>query len=354
MLQQTQVATVVPYFERFLSTFPTATDLANGSEHDVLRLWEGLGYYRRARQLHKAAQEIASRFDGTFPTSFDDVLSLPGIGRYTAGAILSIARDQPFPILEGNTVRLHSRLLNLQEDVQTTHGQRVLWSFAEQLVTRHQPGELNQALMELGSQVCTPKQPQCLACPVAVHCRGLAAGQVEQLPRTKKSMKYEDRHEVAIVIADDGHYLMRQCGPDDRWAGLWDFCRFIAPPAVSAEEDASIHPTSFNRETLDKTATAHTGYSVRTKEHLLQLKHAVTRYRIRLDCFHAELASQRAARKARAAILPTLKKDGDSSPPKTTIPQGSTWAWIHKDQLDELPLSVTGRKISNHLQRTKR
>lgn len=341
MLQQTQVSTVVPYFERFLRDFPTIQELADATEHDVLRQWEGLGYYRRARQLHRAAQQVVERFGGRFPTDLENVLSLPGIGRYTAGAILSISLGQQQPILEGNTIRLHARLLNYSGDVHSGDGQRVLWGFAEHLVTRHRPGELNQALMELGSRVCTPKQPKCGSCPVASHCRGRLAGEVTELPRTKKTMKYEDRFEVAVVIANEGNYLMRQCGPEDRWAGLWDFCRFETPLEGQSTKEMSANASLAVFQTLDKTASQRTGFKIRTVKHLLSLKHAVTRFRIRLDCFQAEIRPER--RHSRF----DSRKASDSSNAKRD------WVWIPAEHLEELPLSVTGRKIAHHLKQAK-
>ena len=167
MLQQTQVATVIGYFDRFLARFPTIEALARADEHEVLRLWEGLGYYRRARQLHRAARIIVAEHGGRFPRDPSIVRRLPGIGRYTAGAILSIAFDAREPILEANTLRLLSRLLCYDGDPRSPDGQRLLWAMAEALLPRRGSGRLNQALMELGSEVCTARSPRCEQCPVA-------------------------------------------------------------------------------------------------------------------------------------------------------------------------------------------
>ena len=166
MLQQTQVATVIDYFNRFVKRFPNIKRLAAASEADVLRLWEGLGYYRRARQLHAAAKTIVECHGGQFPTDITDVLALPGIGRYTAAAILSIAQDQRLPILEGNTIRLFARLLAMNSDPRTTENQKRLWEFSESLLPRKQVGDFNQSLMELGSEICTPRNPNCKICPL--------------------------------------------------------------------------------------------------------------------------------------------------------------------------------------------
>src|SRR5205823_5405848 len=157
MLQQTQVATVIPYFERFFTRFPDVAALAAADEHDVLQLWEGLGYYRRARQLHAAAKQIMAEHRGQFPISYDDVRLLPGIGRYTAGAILSIGLDQRLPILEANSVRVLSRLTAYRGDVNSVAGRQKLWEVAESILPQRDCGTFNQAVMELGSEICTPR-----------------------------------------------------------------------------------------------------------------------------------------------------------------------------------------------------
>ena len=166
MLQQTQVATVRPYFHRFLREFPNIRTLAEADERSVLRLWEGLGYYRRAQQLHEAARIVVEQHDAQFPRDPQTLRSLPGIGRYTVGAVLSIAFDARLPVLEANTVRLLSRLLAYDQNPMRAAGQRLLWTFAEQLLPRQNVGTLNQALMELGSEICTPRTPKCDECPL--------------------------------------------------------------------------------------------------------------------------------------------------------------------------------------------
>ena len=182
MLQQTQVATVAEYFPRFLQAFPTVQALAAAPEEQVLRLWEGLGYYRRARQLHRAAGVIVAEHDGRFPRELQAVLQLPGIGRYTAGAITSIAFDARSPILEANTIRLLSRLLAYRGDLQQAAAQKKLWAFAEQLLPQRKTGAFNQALMELGSLVCSPRSPDCRQCPVMSLCPTFREGLQDVIP----------------------------------------------------------------------------------------------------------------------------------------------------------------------------
>ena len=185
MLQQTTVAAVVPYYERFLARFPTVQALARASEHDVLRLWEGLGYYSRARNLRRAAQQIVSEWNGTIPHDLADLVRLPGIGRYTAGAIASLAYDRPAPIVEANTLRVYARLLAFGGDVHSTGGRNVIWNFAERAVPRRSAGVFNQALMDLGATICTPAEPACERCPVRSCCRAFRDGVVHEIPRPR-------------------------------------------------------------------------------------------------------------------------------------------------------------------------
>jgi len=313
MLQQTQVATVIAYFQRFLDAFPTVRDLAAADEQQVLRLWEGLGYYRRARQLHQAARVIVREHGGRFPRDIEAIRELPGIGRYTAGAIASIAWDAREPILEANTLRVFSRLLAYRKDPMRSEGQRLLWTFSEQLLTRRNSGALNQALMELGSEICTPRNPPCSQCPVRRLCPTRAAGLQGQIPVVAKKTVYEDALEAAVVVRRNGRVLLRCCGPEERWAGLWDFPRF---PVRRRRGKA------LAAEVARRTAEL-TGQRVELGKHLTTIKHGVTRYRITLLCHEARWI-----------------EGGE---------QRDDLRWVKPQQLDQYPLSVTGRKISRLL-----
>jgi A/G-specific adenine glycosylase len=313
MLQQTQVATVIPYWRRFLARFPDAAALAAADEQEVLRLWEGLGYYRRARQLHAAASQIAAVHGGQFPATFADVRALPGIGRYTAGAILSIGLDQRLPILDANTIRVLSRLSGFAGDPAAAAGQRHLWSVAEAILPRERAGAFNQALMELGSEICTPRAPACDRCPVAGLCAARQRGLVDRIPRAPAKMKYEEVTEAAVVIRHRGRVLVRRCQPGERWAGLWDFPRFAL---LSRSAEAGL-------EELPTQTKALTGLVIDDPTHLATIRHGVTRYRITLHCYAAKLKGARAA----------ATRTGDSR-------------WLQPAELAELPLSTTGRKIA--------
>ena len=182
MLQQTRVETAIPYYERFLERFPDVRALATAELDDVLAVWAGLGYYSRARNLRAAAQKVVGEFDGELPGDVGSLRSLPGIGRYTAGAVASIAFDRPEPVVDGNVTRVLSRLRGIRDDVKKPATIRRLWQEAADLARGPHPGDLNQALMELGATVCTPRAPRCPACPIARHCEAHRDGDAEALP----------------------------------------------------------------------------------------------------------------------------------------------------------------------------
>ena len=232
-----------------MKTFPTIETLARADEHEVLRLWEGLGYYRRARQLHQAAKIIVAEHGGRFPRDPQVVRRLPGIGRYTAGAILSIAFDAREPILEANTLRLLSRLLAYAGDPRSTEGQRLLWAMAEILLPRRGAGRFNQALMELGSEVCTARSPRCDVCPLAVLCRANQQGRQQEIPPPKTKRPVEAVREAAVLVRRRGRVLLLRWPEGRRWAGLWDFPRF----PIDAEQPAAIAPrTGGKRSRADR------------------------------------------------------------------------------------------------------
>lgn len=313
MLQQTQVATVTDYFQRFRRRFPTIHALALAGEDEVLRAWEGLGYYRRARQLHRAARIIVDEHGGRFPRHTDQVRRLPGIGRYTAGAVLSIAFDAREPILEANTTRLFARLLAYRGDPAATAASRLLWSMAEAVLPRRDAGRFNQALMELGGQVCTLPRPRCDQCPVENLCAARASGEQENIPRPKAKRPLEDRHEAALIVRRRGRVLLLRRPEGGRWAGLWDFPRF---------QVFSEHPAGIARELVEN-VKQQTGLTVQLGQRLKTIRHGVTRFRITLDCYDARYVAG-SVRRADAAEI----------------------RWVKPSALEGFPLSTTGRKMS--------
>lgn len=329
MLQQTTVAAVKPYFERFLKRFPNVGTLAAAKEEDVLHLWQGLGYYSRARNLRKAAQVIVAN-GGEFPASLDKLHSLPGIGRYTAGAILSFAMDRPAPILETNTLRLYCRLLGYRDDPRSTSGQHTLWSFAETLVPKKSPGEFNQALMDLGATVCTPTEPRCDECPVASCCRALAEQAQAEIPVPKQRPVITETHEAYVAIESAGRFLIYRRPEGQRWAGMWDFPRFELPIAKPSRKRVSKSPHGAcpggsARRFLERRIAAEFGPRVTITERLTQLKHSVTRFRITLDCW----------------LAITNDDDGLITPHPTT--------WIAPSEFAHYPFSTTGRQFAKTL-----
>ena len=305
MLQQTQISTVIEYYKRFIKRFPNVKKLASANEQEVLSLWEGLGYYRRARQMHRAAQIVMEEHRGQFPIDFEDVLALPGIGRYTAGAILSISLDQKLPILEGNTIRLFSRWIGWSKDVGSTESQNELWAVSQSLLPAKRVGDLNQALMDFGREVCQPKNPKCDSCCVSEFCRAMIQGSQQEIPFKAAKMVYQDVNESIVLVRRRSKVLMRQCQDGERWAGLWDFPRF------AGERSQKIENTVFEE----------TGLMAQLGNLNHTIKHAVTRFRIKLDCYEAESVTGR------------LRRD-------------SKYVWKSIAELDELPLSVTGRKFA--------
>ena len=333
MLQQTTVAAVVPYFERFVERFPSVESLAAAEESDVLRLWEGLGYYSRGRNIHKAARTIASAFGGEFPQAPETLQQLPGIGRYTAGAITSFAFDRRAAIVEANTMRLHSRLLGYRGDPRSTAGQQVLWKFAADVLPKKHPGQFNQALMELGATVCTPAGPDCPNCPARSCCRAFADGTQHEIPPPKARPRTTHVVEATVAIRRGKQFLLRRRAPGERWAGLWDFPRFALEnglgPALAAEFAG---PSGLRQSAglgnslreLEGQLEAATGIRAEIRSKPAEIRYGVTRFRIHLLCFVAVYRGGR-------------------------IGAAAEQRWCSPLEFQNLPFSMTGRKFANLL-----
>ena len=314
MLQQTTTQTVQGYFDRFIKAFPTIQSLAESDLDLVNRYWEGLGYYRRCAFLHKAAKEIVVRFGGVFPDNVADVRRLPGIGRYTAGAILSIAFDQRLPILEANTLRLHARLLAMQGDLLYGEINARLWEFAEAILPRTGSGRLNQALMDLGNLVCTPKLPKCAECPVVVFCESAKQGLQGKIPSPQIKEQKEYRTETALLVRKRSKILLIRSPEGQRWAGLWDFPR--------AETEAELPLMLQADMVLQNRLSELTGRKLMLGRLIWSLKHSVTKYRITL--FFCEGTDTGITGKA--ALCETR--------------------WVTAAELQKLPLNSTARKLA--------
>ncbi len=236
MLQQTQIKTVIPYYKRWLKTFPTIDVLAKAPLDQVLKLWEGLGYYTRARNLHKASQIVVERFGGKIPSDLEILQSLPGIGRYTAGAIASIAFQKPVPLVDGNVARVFSRIFYLRKDISKPETQKMLYTLAEKLVPAKEPGIFNQALMELGSLICIPETPKCSICPVQSLCLAFRKGDASKLPIKSNGVRVKKIEMVVGILEKNGRLLVRRRPERGIWGGLWEIPGTIRAKDETLEE----------------------------------------------------------------------------------------------------------------------
>jgi len=223
MLQQTQVATVIPYYKNFLKSFPSVRDLAKSDLSKVLKVWEGLGYYSRARNLHRASQIVSNHYHGEIPDQLKDLRTLPGIGRYTAGAILSIAFNKEAPVLDGNVKRVLSRLFAIADSPVRGQTEGLLWHLSESLLPKGHASSFNQGLMDLGAMLCTPKEPRCSQCPLRDLCKGMASGDPERFPTKGLKKKIPHIEAVSAVILKNGRVLLQQRPPEGLLGGLWEF-----------------------------------------------------------------------------------------------------------------------------------
>ncbi|HZL33939.1 MAG TPA: A/G-specific adenine glycosylase [Tepidisphaeraceae bacterium] len=236
MLQQTQAATVTPFYRRFLARFPTVAGLAGADEQEALRLWQGLGYYSRARNLRAAARKIVGEFGGNVPADVEQLLSLPGVGRYTAGAVASIAFGRRVPILDGNVQRVLCRLDRIESDPREPATRALLWQRAAEILPKSRVGDFNSALMELGATLCMPRAPRCLLCPVRGHCEAFAAGVQERIPVPRKAKPTPLIRRQTYCICREDCWLIEQRPAKGRWAGMWQFVTLPHAEKVSSKE----------------------------------------------------------------------------------------------------------------------
>ena len=279
MLQQTRVATVLPYYERFLKRYPTVEKLARARLDTVLKLWEGLGYYSRARNMHQAAKEIVTRFDGRMPRTRDELLTLPGIGRYTAGAIASIAFGERVPIVDGNIERVFCRVFRLHGNPKETVIQRRIWSIAEALLPQENVGHFNQALMELGSEVCTPRNPRCEDCPIRRLCQARRHNEQNMLPERSPKRPLPSHTVVVGVIYREGRILIDKRKPEGLLGGLWEF------------PGGKVRPRESLKAALRREVREELTIEVEVGRLLATVDHAYSHFRIRLHAFECDHAS---------------------------------------------------------------
>jgi A/G-specific adenine glycosylase len=318
MLQQTQVATVIPYYQRFLEKFPTLEDLAAAPLEDVLKAWQGLGYYARARNLHRAAVEIVEKRGGHFPNAYNDLRRLPGFGEYTAGAVASIAFGEAVPAIDGNVKRVLARLFAVETDITRGPGAQQLKDIATALVDPDAPGDWTQALMELGATICLAQSPRCLLCPVNELCEGRLRGIEEALPLkpTKKNLPHY--HVAAAVICEEDRILIAQRPLDGMLGGLWEF------PGGKQEANETL-PECLRREIKEEL-----GIEIEVGEPIVVVKHGYTHFKITLHAFYCRLIKG------------------------TPQPLGvAAWCWTTLAEIDRFPFPRTDLKIIEALRKQK-
>lgn len=274
MLQQTQVKTVEPYFHRFMQRFPDVTALARADAQAVLKLWEGLGYYSRARHLRQAAQKVVAEMGGRLPSDWERMRQLPGVGDYIAAAVLSIAFGQPYAVVDGNVKRVLSRLLCLETPVDTPAGHKAYQTEADALLESSDPGRHNQAMMELGALICVPQKPLCERCPLVRHCRGFKRGVVQHYPRRAGRRTVETQYWVAGAVLKEGRLLLTRRADQGLLAGLWEF---PGGPVGDPQDDLPAACMEKMRQLV--------GLAVAPPMEVVTVQHAYTHFKLHLTLF---------------------------------------------------------------------
>ena len=310
MLQQTQVKTVLPYFERWIKTLPDVSSVANAKEEMILKLWEGLGYYTRARNLQKAAKMIVEKWDGVFPSTYSDILSLPGVGEYTAGAIASIAFNLDTPVVDGNVIRVLSRLKNFKDNTRLPENVKKMWSWAEELLPHGHARDFNQAMMELGALICLPKNPKCSECPLCDSCIAFSKGDPQNLPNRGASQKTESIRVAIAVIRDADKVFIQKRPSSGLMGGLWEF------PGGKIEKGET------PRRALIREINEELGIVLKDIHLITIINHAYTRFKVELHCFSSVIKTG----------TPLLK-------------QAEKGQWVSVSKLNEYPFPAANAKL---------
>jgi A/G-specific adenine glycosylase len=316
MLQQTQVETVIPFYEKWMRSFPTLEDLAKASQKDVLAQWEGLGYYSRARNLHRAAQDVVLRYQARLPETAYELEKLPGIGPYTAGAIASIAFNQDVPAVDANVRRVLARVFNVEQDAASNDGMRRIRDLCYQHLPTGRSSAYHQAMMDLASLICTPRSPACPVCPVANICQARRLGLQDLRPVLLKKPAIPHYEVAAAVVCEGGLYLITQRPQNGLLGGLWEF------PGGKMKSGEDL-PTCLRREIQEELAAG-----VEVHEPLGVYRHAYTHFSVTLHAFHCTL------------------RPGSPAPRPVQV---ADLRWVHVDELPDYPMGKIDRQIARRL-----
>jgi A/G-specific adenine glycosylase len=323
MLQQTRVEAVIPYFEKWMRLFPDVQALANASEHDVLNAWEGLGYYSRARNLHKAAKIVVEQYNGEIPRDLNELCKLPGIGRYTLGAIASIAFGMDISALDGNIKRVYARIFDVEEPVDSPDGEKLLWQLADKNLPKGHAGDYNQALMDLGATICVPKNPRCLICPVMKLCKARQNGTQNQRPVLKPKKEVPHYVHAAAVMIKRGKVLLAQRPSQGLLGGMWEFPNGRVN-GIPAKELPKALRTGYNLQlrvnrSPNTSTTPAVPLSVNKRAPLGIVQHGYSHFHVTVYVYSCELVS---------------------------MPQRTNLKWIPLKDLEEYPMGKIDRQIA--------
>jgi A/G-specific adenine glycosylase len=317
MLQQTQMERAVDYFTRWIDKFPTVEDVTSSSEEEVLKLWEGLGYYNRARNIIRTARIVTTEYNGELPHDFSLLLKLPGIGKYTAGAIMSIAFNREYAIVDANIERVFSRVFNLDKPVKDKETHAFIWHKAKELIPRGHAREFNQALMELGALVCIAKNPRCKICPITSYCQAFGLDLVSKRPILTDPPKTVFIEMTTGILDHNGRILIQKRKPKGVWASLWEFPGGRLEPGETPE-------MALVREYAEETEL-----NVGKLKKITTVKHSYTIYRVTLHCFYCSLM------------------DGKTEP---TLHGAQEYRWVNPEDLSEYAFPAGHRKLIRFLQ----
>lgn len=314
MLQQTRVDQAIPYFHRFMERFPTVHELAEADQQEVLKVWEGLGYYSRARNLHHAAKTVVSDFEGKIPDNDKDIRKLKGVGPYTASAVLSIAYSRPHAVVDGNVLRVLTRYLGIEDDIRSSHTKNTIQKAADELLDNNRPGDFNQAVMELGATVCTPSNPDCEKCPINADCVAYSTLKTDSIPY-KSPAKKRPHHQIGVGIIKAEDEVLIALRPEEAMlGGLWEF------PGGKQKENEEI------TETVVRELKEELGVDVAISKPFMQLDHAYSHFKITLHAYICKL------------------KDGTPEPKTSQQIQ-----WVPVSELHRFPFPKANRKLTERL-----